>query len=102
MTVDTMKNRLAGYARQGAMLAYCAMGVVWSAHALADDEAKPAVTVAHEQERQVRLPALKAGGMHSGRDMVITESGVENVVTGTPDRRHTSKLSAFADDCIPR
>jgi hypothetical protein len=94
-----MKNRYPDLARAGAILAFSVLGSVWSAHARADDEAKPAVIAARAPEQVVRLPALKVGGIRSGYVMLITESGTENVKSAVLAQRQMAKPSPFSDFC---
>ena len=99
-----MKNRFPSAARAGAMLAFFALAMGFSAHSRADDESTHAgASVAPPAQQQlVRFPALKVGGVRSGNVMLITDSGTENVRAAVFAQRQVSRPAPSAELCISR
>jgi hypothetical protein len=98
-----MKKRKPDMVRAGAILTFFVLGLAAAASSRADDDApKTDVAAMPAPERVVRLPARKVGGVRSGYELLITESGTELLKPATLAQRQLPKPSPFNEFCFVR
>jgi hypothetical protein len=82
---------------------FFAIWLVWSAQARAENVSNPAAVIATPaQERLVRLPVTRIGGIRDGNIMTMTERGTENVTPAMFAQQQMSKPYSFSEFCNTR